>query len=304
MAALIKGDVQTPRHADPCPCPLNPRPARSPRVWFTSAPRADRCRPLAAGSGHAAACCRHPLRVAGAVVMDKLTTQRTRPATTTSTSSAPTRPAGARYAHARPAPGAWPRGRVRQAWPLRPGDLCSSCARGRAHLPAALRGGLEHGDPVGRLRLAELLKESRAQQGRSSVHDPGRPQPDAGPALRRVGLALCGGPAHRRGHVPARLLALACTASCCPSQTARPLHLALPWKYGKSIKSIVKIRFVEEAASLQLGAGRACHAVRFLFQRQPTVDPPAAGARPPGAALAEKAAAASSPALLASAARH
>ena len=53
-----------------------------------------------------------------------------------------------------------------------------------------------------------------------------------------------------------------------PNQNGAPVRLVVPWKYGfKSGKSIVKIRFVEQAARDQLGA-RGPRGVRLLLQRE------------------------------------
>jgi len=45
------------------------------------------------------------------------------------------------------------------------------------------------------------------------------------------------------------MLAVGMYGSILPNQNGAPVRLVLPWKYGfKSIKSIVKIRFVEDYA--------------------------------------------------------
>src|SRR5207253_7636515 len=46
---------------------------------------------------------------------------------------------------------------------------------------------------------------------------------------------------------PLTLLAVGLYGEVLPNQNGAPLRLVVPWKYGfKSVKSIVKIRFVEE----------------------------------------------------------
>ena len=57
-----------------------------------------------------------------------------------------------------------------------------------------------------------------------------------------------------RGDAPADASSRsACTARRCRTRTARRIRLVVPWKYGfKSIKSIVRIRLVEQAAARRL----------------------------------------------------
>jgi sulfoxide reductase catalytic subunit YedY len=60
-----------------------------------------------------------------------------------------------------------------------------------------------------------------------------------------------------------------------PNQNGAPVRVVVPWKYGfKSAKSIVRIRFLEQAAQDQLGDLRAA-GVRLLLERQPERRPPA-----------------------------
>ena len=55
-----------------------------------------------------------------------------------------------------------------------------------------------------------------------------------------------------------------------PNQNGAPMRLVVPWKYGfKSIKSIVRIRFVEQAAARRRGTSRAPQRVRLLLEREP-----------------------------------
>ena len=60
-----------------------------------------------------------------------------------------------------------------------------------------------------------------------------------------------------------------------PNQNGAPLRLAVPWKYGfKSIKSIVKIKLVEKAASHHVEPVQRSR-VRLLFQRESRSGPSA-----------------------------
>ena len=53
---------------------------------------------------------------------------------------------------------------------------------------------------------------------------------------------------------PLALLCVGMYGETLPNQDGAPVRMVLPWKYGfKSIKSIVKIRFVEEPAAIQPG---------------------------------------------------
>ena len=67
---------------------------------------------------------------------------------------------------------------------------------------------------------------------------------------------------------PLTILAVGLYGRVLPNQNGAPIRLVVPWKYGfKSIKSIVRVRFVENAAADQLeppGAGR----VRLLLERE------------------------------------
>lgn len=73
---------------------------------------------------------------------------------------------------------------------------------------------------------------------------------------------------------PLSLLATGVYGQDLPSQNGAPLRLVVPWKYGfKSIKSIVKIRFVEEmpATSWAVSAPRE---YGFYANVNPEVDHP------------------------------
>ena len=56
---------------------------------------------------------------------------------------------------------------------------------------------------------------------------------------------------------PLTILAVGLYGEVLPNQNGAPIRLVVPWKYGfKSIKSIVQIRFVENAAAHHAGTGR------------------------------------------------
>ena len=78
---------------------------------------------------------------------------------------------------------------------------------------------------------------------------------------------------------PLAILAVGLYGKPLPNQNGAPLRLVVPWKYGfKSIKSIVRIRFVRTHAEDVLGTVRAAR-VRLLRQREPARSIIPAGAR-------------------------
>ena len=80
---------------------------------------------------------------------------------------------------------------------------------------------------------------------------------------------------------PLTLLAVGLYGEVLPNQNGAPLRLVVPWKYGfKSIKSIVRIRFVGERSRSTPGSSSS-RGVRLLRQREPAGGP---SALEPGAA--------------------
>ena len=78
---------------------------------------------------------------------------------------------------------------------------------------------------------------------------------------------------------PLALLAVGLYGEVLPNQNGAPVRLVVPWKYGfKSIKSIVKIRFVEKQP-VRLPGGGGAERVRLLLQRQSRTSTIRAGAR-------------------------
>ena len=73
---------------------------------------------------------------------------------------------------------------------------------------------------------------------------------------------------------PLALLAVGLYGEVLPNQNGAPLRLVVPWKYGfKSIKSIVKIRFVEKQP-LNTWQGHAPNEYGFYANVNPDVDHP------------------------------
>ena len=85
---------------------------------------------------------------------------------------------------------------------------------------------------------------------------------------------------------PLTLMAVGLYGEVLPNQNGAPIRLVVPWKYGfKGIKSIVRMRFVENAAAQHLAAD----ARRASTASSPTSIPTSiirAGARRPSAASA------------------
>ena len=65
---------------------------------------------------------------------------------------------------------------------------------------------------------------------------------------------------------PLALLTVGLYGQVLPNQNGAPLRLIVPWKYGfKSIKSIVRIRFMERQPETSWNMANA-RGIRFLFQ--------------------------------------
>ena len=74
---------------------------------------------------------------------------------------------------------------------------------------------------------------------------------------------------------PLTLLATGLYGKELPNQNGAPLRLVVPWKYGfKGIKSIVKIRFVDDAAADHLDASRRRTSTASTRTSTPSVDHP------------------------------
>ena len=73
---------------------------------------------------------------------------------------------------------------------------------------------------------------------------------------------------------PLTILAVGLYGEALPNQNGAPLRLVVPWKYGfKGIKSIVRIRFVEQQPSAAWQ--RQPERIRLLLQREPAGRSPA-----------------------------
>ena len=85
---------------------------------------------------------------------------------------------------------------------------------------------------------------------------------------------------------PLTLLCVGMYGESLPNQDGAPVRLVIPWKYGfKSIKSIVKIRFVENMPPTTWNIATS-QRVRLLLQRESQRRSSRAGVRPPNAAWA------------------
>ena len=123
-------------------------------------------------------------------------------------------------------------------------------AAGGAGLPHAMRGGLVHGDPLDRLR-AEPPDQGGGTHGNNAkyiqfvtLHDP-----EQMPGQRRGVLdwPYLEGLRMDEAMNPLAILGVGLYGEVMPNQNGAPVRLVVPWKYGfKSIKSIVKVRFVEK----------------------------------------------------------
>ena len=67
---------------------------------------------------------------------------------------------------------------------------------------------------------------------------------------------------------PLAILSVGLYGEILPAQNGAPIRLVVPWKYGfKSIKSIVKVRFVEKQPPDRVEHDATAR-IRLLFQRQ------------------------------------
>ena len=99
--------------------------------------------------------------------------------------------------------------------------------------------------------LADLHQARRADGEARSSSSSRRccdPQPDAGRSASRCSTGRTSrGCASTRRCTRSTILAVGLYGEVLPNQNGAPLRLVVPWKYGfKSIKSIVRIRFVEK----------------------------------------------------------
>ena len=234
---------------------------------------------LAAGSGHAAA--KLPATrssVAGAVVMDKLTTQQDATSYNNFYEFGTDKADPARYAHTlKPTP-----------WSV---AIEGECAKpGRYDLETLLKlAPME--ERIYRLRcvegwsmvvpwigysLSELLRRVEPTAKAKFVEFTTLADAAQMPGIQSGVLdwPYVEGLRIDEAMHPLALLAFGMYGEVLPNQNGAPLRLALPWKYGfKSIKSIVKIRFVEKQprSSWEQAAPRE---YGFYSNVNPTVDHP------------------------------
>src|SRR5690554_7895191 len=98
--------------------------------------------------------------------------------------------------------------------------------------------------------LGSLLKQfnptSRAKYVAFTTLEDPQQMPAQRSAFSSVGWPYVEGLTMAEAMHPLTLLAVGLYGKALPNQNGAPLRLVVPWKYGfKSIKSIVKIRFVE-----------------------------------------------------------
>ena len=124
--------------------------------------------------------------------------------------------------------------------------------------------------------LAELLKRAQPTAAAKFVEFTSAQQADTMPGLRSRVLdwPYIEGLRIDEAMHPLTLLVLGMYGDLLPNQNGAPLRLALPWKYGfKSAKSIVLIRFVEQAP-MTSWMKAAAHEYGFYSNVNPTVDHP------------------------------
>ncbi len=128
--------------------------------------------------------------------------------------------------------------------------------------------------------LAEIVKRAEPAANAkfvefTTLHDP-KQMPGQRPGLLGVGLdwPYVEGLRLDEAMHPLTILAVGVYGEVLPNQNGAPLRLVVPWKYGfKSIKSIVRIRFVEQAP-LTTWMKAAPREYGFYSNVNPTVDHP------------------------------
>ncbi len=142
-------------------------------------------------------------------------------------------------------------GRSRKAAHLYDGRNSATSFFGGAHLPAPLRGGLVHRCAVDRLLVPNVLAAKLVQPTSKaryvtfqSYYDPKQM-----PLARRTGLDFPYVEGLRLDEAmhPLALLCVGMYEDVLANQDGAPVRMVIPWKYGyKSIKSLVKVRFVSD----------------------------------------------------------
>ena len=122
-------------------------------------------------------------------------------------------------------------------------------AAGGAGLPAAVRGGLVHGDPWIGFELSHLIKAVEPTANAKYIQFVTLHDPEQMPGQRRgiLDWPYLEGLRMDEAMNPLAILGVGLYGEVLPNQNGAPVRLVVPWKYGfKSIKSIVKVRFVEK----------------------------------------------------------
>ena len=152
-----------------------------------------------------------------------------------------------------------------------------ACAAGGAHLPAPLRGGLVHRGAVDRLFVQHDCEAGGAQAERASSwrfesYFDKKQMPLWGYA--GIELPYVEGLRMDEAMHPLTLLCMGMYGETLPNQDGAPVRMVIPWKYGfKSIKSIVKIKFVKDQPPTTWNITNA-HEYGFYSNVNPKVDHP------------------------------
>ena len=148
-------------------------------------------------------------------------------------------------------------------------------ARG-ARLPPPLRRGLVDGDPVGR-HSAQRRPQARRAEGKATfVEFTTLPRPSEMPGQRGPALdwPYIEGLRMDEAMHPLTILAVGLYGKTLMNQNGAPIRLVVPWKYGfKSIKSIVRIRFVDKKPRTAWNVANPDE-YGFYSNVNPTVDHP------------------------------
>ena len=128
-------------------------------------------------------------------------------------------------------------------------DLIKPLSARGARLSPALRRGLVDGDSVARLPAGDILRKVEPTAKAKYVEFTTLHDPEQMPGVRSRSLdwPYVEGLRLDEAMHPLTILAVGLYGEVLPNQNGAPLRLVVPWKYGfKSIKSIVRIRFVEK----------------------------------------------------------
>ena len=140
-------------------------------------------------------------------------------------------------------------GRSEEAAQVLDGRNPQARAAGGAHLSPPLRGGLVHRGAVDRLFVQRAGQAVEPTSKAKYVAFQSYYDPKQMPWRRYAGIGFPYVEGLRLDEAmhPLALLCVGMYGETLPNQDGAPVRIVLPWKYGfKSIKSLVKIRFVEK----------------------------------------------------------